>query len=206
MFRGTVMGARRRRIRGSFRRIVASAAVSLLSCTGMVVLPVSSAAMPAPSPATSSRKATTPVVPGARKAKTPVPSSVRKARTPARPSAMRQSDPPTELAPGEVSTAAGTGQGGSTNGAGTSATFYRPQGVDIIDGFAYVFENMLVRKVNVSTNQVTTAAGTGDYGCVDATDPLQARVAGTGVVAHDSGSGENRGRATRRAWRARPGR
>ena len=67
---------------------------------------------------------------------------------------------------GLVTTLAGSGQEGNTNGTGTSASFRLPIGV-AVDSSGNVFvadsENYLVRKIS-PTGQVTTFAGSGQSG------------------------------------------
>ena len=71
---------------------------------------------------------------------------------------------------GNVETIAGTsGQSGSDDGQGTSATFYGPVGLTIDSkGNLYVGDqrNNLIRKIDSSAN-VTTIAGTGNEGSDD---------------------------------------
>jgi hypothetical protein len=64
-----------------------------------------------------------------------------------------------------VTTIAGTGNTGSTNGTGTSASFYSPQGITTDGTNLYVTNrNNLIRKIVISTVVVTTVAGTGSSG------------------------------------------
>ncbi len=70
---------------------------------------------------------------------------------------------------GNVVTVAGSGVQGAADGIGTSATFNRPEGM-VIDagGNMYVADNNnTIRKINLSTKQVTTYAGTGVRGFND---------------------------------------
>ncbi|MGZ4000951.1 MAG: NHL domain-containing protein, partial [Mucilaginibacter sp.] len=70
---------------------------------------------------------------------------------------------------GNVVTVAGSGAQGATDGIGTAATFNRPEGM-VIDasGNMYVADNNnTIRKINLSTKQVTTYAGTGVRGFHD---------------------------------------
>ncbi|SVA25118.1 uncharacterized protein METZ01_LOCUS77972, partial [marine metagenome] len=65
------------------------------------------------------------------------------------------------LADGTVTTLAGSGSSGNTNGTGTEASFYSPGGVDVDDnGIVYVADvnNHRIRKISVS-GVVTTIAG-----------------------------------------------
>ncbi len=80
-----------------------------------------------------------------------------------------------DLATNQVTTLAGlAGQTGATNGAGSIARFYSPQGITLSsDGsFALVADtiNATVRRVTISTGYVITLAGRArDYGSVDGT-------------------------------------
>ena len=65
------------------------------------------------------------------------------------------------LADGTVTTLAGSGSSGNTNGTGTEASFYSPGGLDVDDnGIVYVADvnNHRIRKISVS-GVVTTIAG-----------------------------------------------
>ncbi|MDP6772600.1 MAG: hypothetical protein QF704_17965, partial [Anaerolineales bacterium] len=61
-----------------------------------------------------------------------------------------------------VTTFAGTGNPGSVNGAGISASFYGPKGIETDGTNLYVTDtsNHLIRKIVISTGVVTTIAGT----------------------------------------------
>jgi DNA-binding beta-propeller fold protein YncE len=73
---------------------------------------------------------------------------------------------------GKVTTIAGNGTAGFTNGVGTSTTFNAPIGITRSKGgkFLYVADrgNHAIRKINVETNEVTTFVGTGSSGYLDA--------------------------------------
>lgn len=75
-----------------------------------------------------------------------------------------------EIASGRVSTIAGSkGLTGSTNGIGSSARFNDPRGI-ITDGtFLYIADsgNNMIRKLNLSTNEVSTVAGAPAAGYAD---------------------------------------
>jgi len=62
-----------------------------------------------------------------------------------------------------VSTVAGTGVAGSTDGIGTVAQFNMPGGLFYKNGFLYVSETAgnKIRKIDLNNNTVTTVAGTG---------------------------------------------
>jgi uncharacterized alkaline shock family protein YloU len=77
------------------------------------------------------------------------------------------------ISTGVVTTIAGTaGSSGSTDGTGTSARFYYPNGINT-DGtnlFVADTSNHTIRKIVISTGVVTTIAGTaGTYGSTDGT-------------------------------------
>jgi hypothetical protein len=76
------------------------------------------------------------------------------------------------ISTGVVTTLAGTaGTSGSSNGTGTSASFYQPSGITTDGTNLYVGdgENHLIRQIVISTGVVTTLAGTGSSGSVDGT-------------------------------------
>ena len=70
---------------------------------------------------------------------------------------------------GAVTTFAGTGVEGSTDGASNVATFYSPQGITNDGTNLYVTEygNNKIRKIVIATGEVTTFAGSGVGGGVD---------------------------------------
>ena len=70
-----------------------------------------------------------------------------------------------------VTTLAGTGDNGSANGTGTSASFYGPFGITTDGTNLYVgdLSNHLIRQIVISTGVVTTVAGTGDNGSANGT-------------------------------------
>ncbi|MDB5131500.1 MAG: pknD [Mucilaginibacter sp.] len=72
---------------------------------------------------------------------------------------------------GVVSVFAGSGSQGSADGTGTAASFYYPAGVAIDNnaGILYVadYSNNRIRAINISTQQVTTFAGSGYAGGAD---------------------------------------
>jgi glucose/arabinose dehydrogenase len=69
--------------------------------------------------------------------------------------------------PGAVTTLAGSGAIGDADGVGTQASFENMTGVVAVDGHAYVATKKHVRKVNLTTGQVTKLAGNGSYTCGD---------------------------------------
>ena len=71
----------------------------------------------------------------------------------------------------EVTTLAGTGSAGSTNGTGTEASFYRPYAITTDGTKLYISDsvNHLIRQIVISTGEVTTLAGTGSAGSTNGT-------------------------------------
>jgi NHL repeat len=93
------------------------------------------------------------------------------------------------LGSGVVSTLAGSGSAGSTNGIGTAASFNNPYGVAVDSGNLYVADrdNHLIRKVVLSTGVVSTLAGSGAPGFTNGTGAAAAFFGPQGVVV-DSGN------------------
>ena len=92
---------------------------------------------------------------------------------------------------GQVSTFAGTGQVGATDGDAASARFFHPEGVAVChDGNVYVadFDNHMIRKITPG-GVVSTVAGNGSVGRTDADGPA-ARFNGPFGVACDAGGGD----------------
>jgi hypothetical protein len=75
------------------------------------------------------------------------------------------------ISTGVVTTLAGTGSSGSSNGTGTSASFNQPSGIttDGTNLFLAEHNNNLIRKIVISTGVVTTLAGTGSSGSANGT-------------------------------------
>ncbi len=101
------------------------------------------------------------------------------------------------ISTGVVTTIAGTGSSGSSNGTGTSASFNLPRGITTDGTNLYVGfgNNHLVRKIVISTGVVTTIAGTGTAGSSNGTgtsasfnDPSGITTDGTNLYV---GDGEN---------------
>ena len=96
-----------------------------------------------------------------------------------------------------VTTLAGTGSSGSSNGTGTSASFNNPGGITTDGTNLYVadYNNHLIRKIVISTGAVTTVAGTGSSGSANGTgtsasfnDPYGVTTDGTNLYVTDSGN------------------
>jgi len=83
-----------------------------------------------------------------------------------------------------VTTLAGTGSSGSANGTGTSASFYNPMGITTDGTNLYVADtnNHLIRKIVISTEVVTTVAGTGSSGSVNGTGTSASFSGPTGIT------------------------
>ncbi len=92
---------------------------------------------------------------------------------------------------GNVSTLAGSGVAGSTDGQGTAASFREPWGLTVDSlGTVYVADtkNNKIRKIT-SSGLVSTLAGTGTFGLTDATNPLAASFGNpTGIAIDKKGN------------------
>jgi len=90
----------------------------------------------------------------------------------------------------EVTTLAGSGSGGSADGTGTAASFYRPRGV-AVDGSGNVYvgdrSNHLIRKIT-SAGVVTTLAGSGSQGSANGTGTAASFNNPSGVAVDGSGN------------------
>lgn len=75
------------------------------------------------------------------------------------------------IATGEVTTLAGWETEGSQDGSGTEALFSQPFGIAVDGRNLYVADsgNNLIRKIVIATREVTTLAGSGEPGAIDAT-------------------------------------
>jgi len=93
-------------------------------------------------------------------------------------------------ASGGVSTLAGSGSAGATNGTGTAASFYNPVGIAVdATGNLYVADtyNNLIRKITPA-GVVTTVAGSGNAGLVNATGTAASFNYPVGVAVDASGN------------------
>ena len=98
-----------------------------------------------------------------------------------------------------VTTLAGSGDNGSSNGTGTSASFSDPEGVTTDGTNLYVTDNHSIRKIEISTGMVTTLAGSDDNGSEDGTgtsasffSPKGITCDGTNLYVVDSGNNKIR--------------
>jgi len=93
-------------------------------------------------------------------------------------------------AAGVVTTLAGSGSAGASNGTGTAASFYFPFGV-AVDGSGNVYvadqDNNLIRKITAA-GVVTTLAGSGSAGAANGTGTAASFFAPTGVAVDGSGN------------------
>ena len=101
------------------------------------------------------------------------------------------------ISTGVVTTVAGTGSSGSSNGTGTSASFYLPGGITTDGTNLYVADwgNHRIRKIVISTGVVTTLAGTGSSGSANGTgtsasfdNPMGITTDGTNLYVADRGN------------------
>lgn len=105
------------------------------------------------------------------------------------------------IATGIVITLAGSGTPGATDGTGIAATFNEPNGITTDGTNLYVAErsNHKIRKIVIATGEVTTFAGTGTPGAIDATGtaasfywPNGLTTDGTNLYVADSGNNKIR--------------
>jgi DNA-binding beta-propeller fold protein YncE len=73
------------------------------------------------------------------------------------------------IATGAVTTIAGSGNTGTTNGVATAASFNLPSGISSDGANLYVTDmnNNLIRKIAITTQTVTTVAGSGATGALN---------------------------------------
>ncbi len=91
------------------------------------------------------------------------------------------------IATGVVSTLAGNASSGSFNSIGTDATFNFPSGITTDGTNLYVADtsNNLIRKIDISSTEVTTLAGTGTPGTNDGTGTVDATFTGPSGLTTD---------------------
>lgn len=77
--------------------------------------------------------------------------------------------------PGEVTTSAGNGTAVDADGTGTAASFADMGAAVVAGGNLYQATSGRIRKVNLTTKQVTTLAGSAVFGCLPSAEPGQAR-------------------------------
>jgi sugar lactone lactonase YvrE len=89
-----------------------------------------------------------------------------------------------EIATGVVTTLAGNGSYGSTDGVGAAASFNRPQGITTDGTHLYVADtgSSKIRKIEMATGVVTTLAGSGSFGSVDGTGAAASFNGPTGIT------------------------
>jgi sugar lactone lactonase YvrE len=101
------------------------------------------------------------------------------------------------IATGQVTTLAGSGAAGFTNGAGTSASFNSPNGIATDGTNLYVADsgNNVIREIVIATGQVTTLAGSGAAGFTNGAgtsasfnSPNSIATDGTNLYVADSGN------------------
>ncbi|NDB84880.1 MAG: hypothetical protein EB127_19545, partial [Alphaproteobacteria bacterium] len=95
------------------------------------------------------------------------------------------------ISTGEVSTFAGTGAGGYVNGSGNLAQFNRSEGIAYDNsGNLYVADgnNQRIRKIVISSGQVSTLTGSGQQGYLDGSGNLAQFNYPRGVVYDNSGN------------------
>lgn len=76
-----------------------------------------------------------------------------------------------EISSGVVSTLAGSGEQGSADGAAEQASFSRPEGITTDGAALYIADsgNNIIRRIALSTGEVTTLAGSGEFWSGDGT-------------------------------------
>jgi sugar lactone lactonase YvrE len=89
-----------------------------------------------------------------------------------------------EISTGVVTTLAGSGLQGSTDAIGTAASFNLPRGITTDGTNLYVADkgNEKIRKIVISTGEVTTLAGSGATGSTDATGTAASFYSPTGIT------------------------
>jgi DNA-binding beta-propeller fold protein YncE len=94
------------------------------------------------------------------------------------------------IATGDVTTLAGSGSYGNSNGNGTSASFSNPYFITISPNgmFALVSDSSLIRRITIATGEVTTLAGSGSYSWADGNGTLASFRQTAGVSIDPSGT------------------
>jgi hypothetical protein len=93
------------------------------------------------------------------------------------------------LAPASVSTLGGSGSSATVNGTGTGASFSDLTGAVVVGNSAYVASTGTIRKVDLSTGQVSTLAGrAGSFDCTENEDPTAVRFSTITAMATDGTS------------------
>ncbi|MCH7586145.1 MAG: hypothetical protein IH941_13480, partial [Acidobacteria bacterium] len=81
-----------------------------------------------------------------------------------------------DVAPADVSTFAGSGTAGSDDGTGTDAEFGSMRDLVVVGDYAYVAENDTIRRVDLTTAEVTTFLGVdGSSSCTNSSTPSSVR-------------------------------
>ncbi|MCH8844553.1 MAG: hypothetical protein IID61_16455, partial [SAR324 cluster bacterium] len=88
------------------------------------------------------------------------------------------------LSTAEVTTLAGSGDLGSTDGIGVNADFKTPNGIVEVNGNLYVTDSSdnKIRKIVISTGEVATFAGSGSFGSADGTGTAASFKSPTGIT------------------------
>jgi DNA-binding beta-propeller fold protein YncE len=91
---------------------------------------------------------------------------------------------------GEVTTLAGSGTNGFADGTGTAAAFSEVRGLALYGDFLYAADhhNHRVRKIKISTGEVTTLAGSGEAGFADGAGAAAAFNYPQGIAADGAGN------------------
>jgi len=93
-----------------------------------------------------------------------------------------------EVATGDVKTLAGrAGVYGSSDGTASAALFRMPRGVTTDGTYLYVTDSTTIRKIEISSGEVTTIAGNSAYGSIDAVGTM-ARFFGPADITTDGKS------------------
>ncbi len=90
---------------------------------------------------------------------------------------------------GGVATVAGNGQAGGGDGSGLQAEFFAPSGL-ALDGSGHLFvtDPTRVRRLDLSTDEVTTVAGDGQFGCRDGPGAVAEFHGASGIAVDSAGN------------------